>query len=84
MEGRTEPVGHSTATAKTTADCVRFDKVVTATISRRQGYGRQAGAWPSRWVDPKRASSFTTHLNALGTNLRQGYGWQAARSTMIL
>ena len=46
MEGRTELVGHSTATAKTTADCARFEMLSTATISRRQGYGRQAGAWP--------------------------------------
>ncbi len=34
MEGRTEHVGHSTATAKTTADCVRFDRMVTATTER--------------------------------------------------
>ncbi len=29
-----ELVGHSTAAAKTTADCVRFDRIVTATTER--------------------------------------------------
>ena len=29
-----ELVGHSTAAAKTTADCVRFDRLVTATAGR--------------------------------------------------
>ncbi len=69
MEGRMELVGHSTAAEKTTADCVRFDRIVTATINRRQGYGRQAGAWPSRQPAPPKDAIMYINFQPLHCSL---------------
>ena len=67
MEGRTELVGHSTATAKTTADCVRFDMKITATTER----GPPDGLSQARFFiynSLKRARDSAFHLDIIVNN----------------
>ena len=68
MEGRTEHVGHSTATAKTTADCVRFDNMVTAMLGRHSLGEGWSQAHFFNYNSLKRARDSAFHHDIIATS----------------